>query len=60
MPPQEPTIASETPSAVPPQVQQGPTPEQIEMTKRVMHDSLSARKPKGFLDNVKEWFGLGN
>ncbi len=33
-----------------------PTAEEIEQTKKVMHDSLAARKPKGFLENLKEWF----
>ena len=33
-----------------------PTPEEIERTKKVMHDSLAARKPKGFLESLKEWF----
>lgn len=56
MPPQEPTTPSATSPAATPQTQQGPTPEQIEMTKKIMHDSLASRKPKGFLDSVKEWF----
>ncbi len=33
-----------------------PTPEEIERTKKVMHDSLAARKPKSFLESLKEWF----
>ena len=33
-----------------------PTAEEIERTKKVMHDSLAARKPKGFLESLKEWF----
>jgi hypothetical protein len=33
-----------------------PTPEEIERTKQVMRDSLAARKPKGFLESLKEWF----
>jgi hypothetical protein len=33
-----------------------PTQEEIERTRKVMRDSLSARKPKGFLASLKEWF----
>lgn len=33
-----------------------PTAEEIERTKKVMQDSLASRKPKGFLENLKEWF----
>lgn len=33
-----------------------PTPEEIERTRKVMRDSLAARKPKGFIDSLMEWF----
>lgn len=33
-----------------------PTQEEIERTKKVMHDSLASRKPKSFFDSLKEWF----
>ncbi len=44
-----------SPEVVSPEPHQ-PTPEEIEHAKKVMHDSLAARKPKGFLENLKEWF----
>jgi hypothetical protein len=34
-----------------------PSKEEIEHTMKIMHDSLSQRKKKGFLDTIKEWFG---
>lgn len=33
-----------------------PSAEEIERTKKVMQDSLAARKPKGFMENLKDWF----
>ena len=33
-----------------------PTPEEMERTRKVMHDSLAGRKPKSFLEKLKEWF----
>ena len=33
-----------------------PSPEEMERTRKVMQDSLSARKPKGLLESLKEWF----
>jgi hypothetical protein len=56
MPPQDPTTPNENPVGAPAQPMTGPTPEMIEMTKKVMRDSLAARKPKGFLESIKEWF----
>lgn len=58
MPPQNSTTPNETPVSAPAQPETGPTPEMIAMTKKVMHDSLAARKQnqKGFLHSIKEWF----
>ena len=33
-----------------------PTAEEMERTRKVMHDSLAGRKPKSFLEKLKEWF----
>ncbi len=54
MPPQEPTANNG--STVPTSEPYQPTPEEVERTKKVMRDSLAARKPKGFLESLKEWF----
>lgn len=55
MPQQEPvesTAATVTAQAEP----HVPSPEEMERTKKVMQDSLAARKPKGLLGSLKEWF----
>ncbi len=55
MPPEEQVENSVTPvsAQAEPHV---PSAEEMERTRKVMQDSLSARKPKGLLESLKEWF----
>ena len=33
-----------------------PSAQEMERTRKVMHDSLAGRKQKSFLEKLKEWF----